>query len=319
MIAVLALDGVPGHQLTVPGLVFGAAAREFPDVAHEVRICTGPGVTVTGAPAPLRITTPWGLEHLAEADIVFLPGHDGYRDGPGAEVLEALRAAVARGGRIGAVGTGVFTLAATGLLDGRCATTGWRHTEELARRHPLIEVDPLGTAVCDGPCVTSAGVFGGLDVCLSFLRQDHGERVAGETSRELIAPLHTDADGVQERIDQELTDSAGLEPTIRWMEARLHLPLTLADIAAHAGISVSSLNRRFLARTGAGPLQHLLRIRLERARTLLGEGEEPVERIAERTGFRSAAQLRRHFGRLTGTTPRAYRAARRANASPRER
>ncbi|MFI1869780.1 helix-turn-helix domain-containing protein [Streptomyces jumonjinensis] len=103
------------------------------------------------------------------------------------------------------------------------------------------------------------------------------------------------------------------------MEARLHLPLTLADIAAHAGISVSSLNRRFLARTGAGPLQHLLRVRLERARTLLGEGEEPVERIAERTGFRSPVQLRRHFGRLTGTTPRAYRAARRANASPGER
>ncbi|MGW1693722.1 helix-turn-helix domain-containing protein [Streptomyces sp. NPDC002399] len=99
----------------------------------------------------------------------------------------------------------------------------------------------------------------------------------------------------------------GIEPTLRWLEARLHLPLTPADIAAHAGISVSSLNRRFHARTGAGPPQYLLRRRPERARELLETTDEKVDRVAALSGFASPASLRHHFSRLTGTTPRTYR------------
>ncbi|MFE3904336.1 GlxA family transcriptional regulator [Streptomyces sp. NPDC059153] len=309
VIAVLVPDRLPGHQLTTPGLVFGTATAGHPDADYEVRLCAAPGLTTTGAPTPLRISVPWGLDGLADADVVLIPGQDadGPRDEPTAPVLTALRAAAARGCRIGATGTGVFTLAATGLLDARRATTGWRHTEELARRHPRIEVDPIGTVVTDGRFLTSAGIFGGLDVCLRLLAQDHGERVAGETSRELLTPLLPHGDRVQETIDRELTESAGIEPTLRWLETRLHLPLTPADLAAHAGISVSSLNRRFQAQTGATPLQYLLRRRLERARELLEDTDEGVERVAARCGFTSPASLRHHFSRLTGTTPRAYR------------
>ncbi|MEV0536091.1 helix-turn-helix domain-containing protein [Kitasatospora sp. NPDC050463] len=316
VIAVLVPDGLPGHHLTTPGLVFGTAAREHPGVAYEVRLCAGPGPLGIGLPAPLPIAVPHGLEGLADAGIVLVPGHGGSRAQPPPGIVDALRAAAARGSRIGAVGTGVFTLAATGLLDGRRATTGWRHTEELARLHPRIEVDPAGAVVADGPFLTSAGIFGGMDVCLRLLAQDHGERTAGETSRELLTPLLRHADRVQEDIDRELAGSAGIEPTLRWLKARLHLPLTPADIAAHAGISVSSLNRRFRAQAGVSPPRYLLRLRLDRARELLSETDEPVERVAALAGFTSAASLRQHFSRSTGTTPRAYRARHRSVTSP---
>ncbi|MGV9267492.1 GlxA family transcriptional regulator [Kitasatospora sp. NPDC003701] len=308
VIAVLVPDGLPGHHLTTPGLVFGTAAREHPGVAYDVRLCAPPGPLGIGLPAPLAIAVPHGLEGLADADIVLLPGRDGVPLEPPPVVLDALRAATARGSRIGAIGAGVFTLAATGLLDGRRATTGWRHTEELARRYPRIEVDLVGAAVADGPFLTSAGIFGGMDVCLHLLAEDHGERTAGETSRELLTPLLRHADRVQECIDRELADSAGLEPTLRWLKARLHLPLTPTDLAEHAGISVSSLNRRFRAQAGVSPPQYLLRLRLDRARELLTQTDEPVERVAALAGFTSAASLRQHFARLTGTTPRSYRA-----------
>ncbi|MET7299583.1 helix-turn-helix domain-containing protein [Embleya sp. NPDC005575] len=311
VIAVLALDGIPGHQLTTPGLVFGTACRDHPGVAYELRLCAAPGLRATGAPAALRIATPFGLDGLADADVVLVPGHDGHRDEPPTGVAAALRAAAARGSRIAAVGTGTFTLAATGLLDGRRATTGWRYLEELAGRYPGIEVDPLGTVVEDGPFLTAAGVFGGLDVCLYVLRGDHGPRVADETSRELITPLHTYAYDVRDTIDREVIESVGLEPTLRWLEANLHHPLTVADIAGHARTSVSSLTRRFHAHTGLSPLQYLLRARLREARRLLTETDVPVERIAARTGFTSPAALRRHFRALTETTPRAYRRAHR--------
>ncbi|MFB7469950.1 GlxA family transcriptional regulator [Kitasatospora sp. NPDC056184] len=316
VIAVLALDGLPGHHLTTPGLVFGTAVREHPGIAYDVRLCAvgAPGTVRLGAPAPADAVLPYGLDDAAEADVLLLPSHgDGDSegdggDGPAPALLDTLRAAAARGARIGACGSGVLALAATGLLDGRRATTAWRHTGELARRHPRIEVDPGGTLVADGPFRTSGGVFGGLDVCLRLLAEDHGERIADRTRRALLSPLLTHAERVAESIDRTLAERGGLDATLEWLERNLHLPLTPADIAAHAGVSVSSLNRHFLARTGLSAPRHLLRRRLERARDLLEGTDEPVEAIAARVGFASPATLRPHFARLTGTTPRAYRA-----------
>ncbi|MFB6891862.1 GlxA family transcriptional regulator [Kitasatospora sp. NPDC056327] len=319
VIAVLALDGLPGHHLTTPGLVFGTADRAHPGPGHELRLCTGgaPGAVLLGGPAPAEVVLPFGLEGAADADVLLLPAHRADPGRPPAPALfDTLRAAVARGARIGAVGSGVLTLAASGLLDGRRATTAWRHTEELARRYPRVEVDPGGTLTADGPFRTSGGVFGGLDVCLCLLAEDHGEGVADRTRRELLSPLLVHAERVRDDIGRTVADSDGLDATLRWLETRLHLPLTPADIAGHAGVSVSSLHRRFLARTGLSAPRYLLGLRLQRVRELLERTDEPVEVIAARTGFASPATLRGHFSRLTGTTPRAYRARHRA---PRDR
>lgn len=318
VIAVLALDGVPGPHLTTPGMAFGAASRDHPGVAYEVRLCADPGLRVVHSPDPVHVSLPWGLEGLAGADVVLITGHPGHRGDPPASVHAALSAAVGRGIRVAAIGTGVFILAATGLLDGRRATTDWRHTGELAARHPRIQVDPRGAVVEDGSFLTAAGIFGGLDICLHILRSDHGARVAGETARELITPLQLDADKVQDTIEQEIMNSAGLEPTLRWLETRLDRAVTLPDIAAHARTSTSSLTRRFRTHTGHTPLQYLLHARIAEAQRLLRETEIPVEQIAPRTGFTSPAALRRHFRALSGTTPRDYRQTCRAERTPGE-
>ncbi|MER6913303.1 helix-turn-helix domain-containing protein [Streptomyces sp. NPDC000594] len=313
VVALLVLDGVPGHQLTTPGLVFEAAAEAHRPARTELRVCSVRPAVTTAGPLPLTITAPWGTDGLEGADTVVLTGHDGFLAGPPAGVADAVRAAAARGSRIAAVGTGTFTLAATGLLDGRRATTEWSHTAELAARHPRVVVDPAGTVVADGPFVTSAGVLGGVDLCLHLIGRDHGPPVAGRTARRLIALMREDAGATREEIDRELAESAGLEPTLRWLENRPYDAPTLAEIAAHARTSVRSLNRRFRERTGLTPRQYLLRIRLERARRLLETGDGTVDEIAARTGFGSPESFRRHFRRLTGTTPRAYRTAYRSS------
>ncbi|MFE3096146.1 GlxA family transcriptional regulator [Streptomyces sp. NPDC059248] len=313
VVALLVLDGVPGPQLTTPGLVLEAAAATHLPARTELRVCsTGPVVTTAG-PLPLDITVSWGLDGLVDADTVVVAGHDGFLDAPAPAVLDALRAAAARGSRIAAVGTGTFTLAAGGLLDGRRATTEWSRTAELAVRHPRVDVDPAGTVVADGPFLTSAGVLGGVDLLLHLIGRDHGTAVAGRTARYLIAPLYEEAGSTRDEIDRELAETAGLEPTLRWLEERPELSPSVAEIAAHARTSVRSLNRRFRQRTGLTPHQYLLRLRIERARRLLERAEGTIDEIAARTGFGSSAGLRRHFRRITGTTPRAYRASRGAD------
>ncbi|MEU2673135.1 helix-turn-helix domain-containing protein [Streptomyces sp. NPDC007164] len=317
VIAVLALDGVPGHELTGPGMCFGTAARHHPQVAYELRYCTAPGFRGTGSPAPFGIDTPWGLDGLAGADTVLLPGHAGFRDEPEPAVADALRAAADRGSRIGAIGTGTFTLAATGLLDGRGAATGRQYAAELARRHPLVEVDPEGAVVDADPFHSAAGVLGGLDLCLHLITLDHGTPVAIETERQVFMQLHAPA-GAEEAPAVASRHRAGphsLGPTLRWMDAHLGQPLTLSDIAGHAGLTVRGLNRRFRAETGLSPLQYLLRARVQAAQRLLERGDEPVERIAARTGLGTPANLRHQFQHHTGTSPRIYRTAFRSLAA----
>ncbi|MFE9661905.1 helix-turn-helix domain-containing protein [Streptomyces sp. NPDC005955] len=302
VVALLVLDGIPGAQLTTPGLLLGAVPRDRHGRApHELRICAGPGFRTTAGPGPFGLATRWGLDGLDGARTVVVAGYRGFRDGPPAAVPDALRAAAARGCRLGAVGTGAFALAAAGLLDGRRATTDWRHTGELALRFPRVEVAPAQEVVADGPFLTSAGVLGGKDLWLRLIEEEHGGSVGREADRRLFLPLPEPP--------PEPVGEGALGPTIRWMEADLHRPLTLAEIAAHAGTSVRTLNRRFRAETGLSPLQHLLRVRVERAQQLLERGDLPVEHVAARTGLGTPANLRHHFQRLNGTTPGAYRAA----------
>jgi transcriptional regulator GlxA family with amidase domain len=138
---------------------------------------------------------------------------------------------------------------------------------------------------------------------------DHGVRVAAQTMRQLVLPVHEQVIADETERERDLTRHTDLTPTLRWLEANLHRPLTLADLAAHARISVSTLTRRCRAQTGLPPLRYLLRARLHQAQLLLENTNTPVEQIAARTGFGSPANLRHHFHRLTGTGPRAYRAA----------
>ncbi|MEU0691640.1 GlxA family transcriptional regulator [Streptomyces uncialis] len=312
VVALLVLDGTPGPQLTTPGTLFGAVPRERRGGApHQLRVCAGPGFRTTAGPGPFGLTTPWGLDGLDGARTVVVAGYRGFREAPPAAVSGALLAAAARGCRIGAVGTGTFALAAAGLLDGRRATTDWRHTGELAVRHPRVEVAPAQEVVADGPFLTSAGVLGGKDLWLRLIGEDHGETVMREADRRLFLRL-PDPDGTPRDGPPGATGTdgeAGLGPTIRWMEEELHRPLTLTEIAAHAGTSVRTLNRRFHSGTGLSPLQYLLRVRVERAQQLLERGDLPVEHIAARTGLGTPANLRHHFQRLNGTTPAVYRAA----------
>ncbi|MFF8769376.1 GlxA family transcriptional regulator [Kitasatospora sp. NPDC015120] len=315
VIAVLLLDGVPGHHVTTPAVCFGTADRCHPRVSYEVRLCAAPGFRSTGGPAAFGLAAPWGLDGLAElteADTVLVPGQAVRPGGPPPEVAGALRAAADRGCRIGAFGSGTFTLAATGLLDGRRASTAPGLAAELARRHPRTEVDPDGVVVADGPFHTAAGVLGGVDLCLRLITVDHGVAVAVETERQVFLELYAEGAGAPGGPGAPVgapVSGDGLGPTLGWLETRLDRPLTLEDIAGHAGLTVRALSRRFRAETGLPPLQYLLRVRIQRAQRLLERGDEPVARIAARTGLGTPANLRHHFQRHTGTTPSVYRAA----------
>jgi transcriptional regulator GlxA family with amidase domain len=220
------------------------------------------------------------------------------------------RAAARDGKRIASICSGAFVLAAAGLLDGRRATTYWTHTGELAAKYPSVLMEPDVLYVQDGQVLTSSGYAAGIDLCLHIIRTDYGAAVANTVARlALVAPVRPG--GQAQFTDTPLPPQTGtsLVGTRAWAMTRLDQPLTLADLARQASVSVRTLTRRFHAETGLSPLQWLLLQRVERARELLETTTLPVDQVARASGLGTADSLRQHLQRRVGLSPSDYRAA----------
>jgi transcriptional regulator GlxA family with amidase domain len=312
-VVALAVPDVVMLDLAIPAQIFGhpeEAGRYRFDVCAEQK---GPVPTTTG----VLLHAPSGLAALSLADTVVVPGYAPLAE-PSPRTLAALRRASARGARIMSVCTGAFALAAAGLLDGRPATTHWQDAAELAERYPTVEVDQDVLYVDDGQVLTSAGVCAGIDLCLHVVRNDHGAEAASRVARRLVVAPHRSGGQAQFIQRQVAPLGRGLAATCAWAAERLSEPLTVADLARHAGYAPRTFARRFLQETGLTPQQWLTSHRIAEARRLLEVSNLPVAGIAVRTGLGTAANLRIHLARDAALTPSAYRAAYQGREQPPE-
>jgi len=309
-VAVLVLDRFAVFEFAVPIEVFGTDRSYLANPWYDFKLCRSEPGPLHAGEGGFVIDVPYGLDDLVKADTVVIPAsHRGGEYPPAA--LEAVREAHRRGARILSLCTGAFLLAEAGVLDGRRATTHWAHADELARRYPSIDVDPRVLYVEDGNVLTSAGTAAGIDLCLHVVRQDYGAEVANGVARRMVVPPHRDG-GQAQYVDlpvpvSECPFDDPLSPVITWVLEHLDEPLTVEFLAARAAMSPRNFARRFRAVTGTTPLQWVLTQRVLLAQRLLEATDEPVERIADRCGMGSAANLRFHFQRAVGTSPQNYR------------
>ncbi|MFI9063754.1 GlxA family transcriptional regulator [Streptomyces sp. NPDC053429] len=301
----------PGVGMLAVGIVtevFGPHGAALP--GFDFALCADrPGPVPTDHGVPLSVAH--GLDRLADADLVIaLPGAE-FRTPPAPAVLEALTTAHGRGSVVAAHCVGAFALAAAGLLDGRRATTHWRFAELLADRHPEVMVEPDALYIDEGSVVTGAGAAAGFDLCVHLLRREHGASLANAVARDMVLPSHREGGQAQylaapvpgDGQDERLAEVLG------WAREHLHEPLPVTELARRALMSKRSFTRRFTAATGTTPHAWLRSLRLLRAEELLETTNLPIEEIARRVGYASAAVLREQFVRRRGVPPRSYRRA----------
>src|SRR3954468_20534333 len=307
VVSVVVADGLVGSfGLGVSAEVFGYDRRHMGLPAFDfglVAEAPGPVRTDTGIP----ITVEHGLERLARSDIVSITAWELFDRVPSPALLEAFRAAHARGATIISHCTGAFVLAAAGLLDGKRVTTHWRHAGELAARFPAVEVDPAVLYVDNGQVITGAGTAAGVDTLLHFVRREWGAAAANALAREMVVPPHRDG-GQAQFIDAPVAacEDDRLGVVLEWAEANLAADVSVEALARRALMSPRSFARRFKATTGTTPHAWLLGQRLAAAEALLEGSDAPVEEIARLVGFGTPAGLREQFARRRGVSPRAY-------------
>jgi transcriptional regulator GlxA family with amidase domain len=304
-VAALTHDGVANFELAVLEEVFGYQRPELGEL-YRLIVCAPAGPIHTSA--GFTIECPRSLRQLVKADTVIVPSWEP-EDDPPAEAIAALQAAYKRGARIMSVCTGAFMLAAAGLLDGRRATTHWRYAQQLADRYPEITVDPDVLYVDAGQVLTSAGTAAGIDLCLHVVRRDYGATVANAIARRMVVPPHRDG-GQAQYVDFPIPcecDDVSMTHALTWMLENLDQSLTVDDVARQFLFSPRTFARRFREATGTTPHKWLLSQRILHAQRLLEATDDPVEQIAARAGFGSAANLRQHFVAAVGTSPMTYR------------
>lgn len=310
-IAVLMPASARPFELSIFCEVFGVdrSADGLPFFDFEI-VSEQPGVPVPTA-GGLTMTATAGLERFAEADLVAIsPGAT-----PSIEVSPALRRAlhdvIDRGGRVMSICSGAFTLAASGLLDGRKAVTHWMYTETLAACFPRVDVQRDGLYIDDDPIFTSAGTAAGIDLCLHLVRKDHGSAVASAIARRMIVAPHRAGDQAQQLqvAVPSVSHDDGIDSLLDWALENLGEDLSIDSMAKRTFMSPRSFIRRFGSLTGTSPYAWVADQRVRLAQRILEEDPQAkVSDIAAQVGFRTSAVLRDHFRRRFDCSPSEYRA-----------
>jgi AraC family transcriptional activator FtrA len=306
VVALMVTDGAPIFELAIPAEIFGIQRPDLADPWYQLRVC-GP------RRGPVRLAGGFSVQadgdyRLAEnANTVIVPACTNVHQSSPKGLITALRVASTNGARIAAICSGAFALAEAGLLEGRRATTHWRHAAELSGRYPGLTVDDSVLYSQDGHVFTSAGTAAGIDLCLELVRQDLGAAVANRLARRLVAAPHR-AGGQAQYVEAPLPNADdGVSRVMDWALGHLDQWITLRDFAAAGTMSTRTLARRFRETVGTTPMKWLVSQRIRCAQDLLETTDMPIERVSEQVGFRSASTLRDHFSRTVGVTPMAYR------------
>jgi len=293
------------------GCVTEVFALERPELGVEwyrYAVCAVEAGPIRAA-GGISVEAPYTLKMLDRASTIVVPGWRDPDELPPVALLRKIRAAVERGARVCSICSGVFVLAAAGVLDGKTVTTHWRYADKLQQRYPQLNVKPDALYIDEGQVITSAGSAAGLDMLLHLVRRDYGSAIANRVAQRLVVPPHREGGQAQFVPRPMAHDESGrlarLMDHVRAHPARAH---TLESLAKHAAMSPRTLQRQFRDATGLAPYEWLIRERVAIARDLLeSPADLPMSRIAELAGFGSEESLRRHFRRIALTSPGAYR------------
>jgi AraC family transcriptional regulator, transcriptional activator FtrA len=307
LVAVLAYDGLCTFEFGIAIEVFGLPRPEFDFPWYRFAVVAAEGKRAR-AMGGIVVEASLGLDQLSKASTIIVPGWRDKNERPPQALLDAISKASARGARCLSICSGVFVLAAAGLLTGRRATTHWRHMPELIKIYPDIQIEEDVLYVDEGNVITSAGSAAGIDACLHLVRRDFGSKVANAVARRLVMPPHREGGQAQYVVaPMQVRSGRTVAEAMDWARKHLSEAIDIGVLAKIAAMSERTFQRQFRAAVGLSPKLWLQRERMFRAQELLETTEHSLNEIATQCGYESLETFRVAFKRTIGTAPAAYR------------
>jgi transcriptional regulator GlxA family with amidase domain len=260
---------------------------------------------------PLQIQPAVALKDIRKTDLIFIPSTGISLDDVverNAPVVPWLRRWHKRGVAIASVCSGVGLVAATGLLDGKRATTHWGLAERFREKYPKVKWMPELMVTEDGGFYCGGGVNAALDLSLHLVERFCGHDVAMQTAKALLieTPRAWQAGFAVVPLKTEHSDDT-ISHAQEWLHENFHRTFPLDHPARRVGMSLRNFVRRFKQATGDSPLIYLQKLRVAAAKRLLESDHRSVQEISDAVGYQDVAFFRALFQRHTGVSPSAYR------------
>lgn len=307
-VVALVYDRLSLFEFGIVTEVFGLKRPEFGNDWYQFSICSVDGAEITGT-GGMSLKVEHGLEALADADIIVIPGwRTPYTSIPD-HLKTELVTSYERGARIVGICGGAFVLAAAGLLNGRRATTHWQFVETFIGAYPDIQLETAPLYCADNRLYTSAGSAAGIDLCLFVVQEDYGHDIANAVAKRLVvAPVRSGSQS--QEIDRPILPQdkhSQLAPILDWLRLNLATRHTVEEIAKKVNMSARTFLRHFSQVTGMNYGEWMTLQRIDRAKTLLCETQLPVDTVAEACGYGSTGSFRRAFLGVTHISPSIFR------------
>ena len=267
------------------------------------------------ASSGLSITPDRTVEDVRDPDMVLVCGGLDIHRNTRKQHLSFLQRAMQRKLPLGALCTGSYSLAKAGVLDGYRCTIHWENLASMREAFPEIVVTTEVFEI-DRDHYTSSGGSAPLDMMLHIIAADHGQELANTISEEFIC------ERIRGRHDRQRiplrnrlgTSQPKLMEAVALMEANIEEPMSLDELAHHAGLSRRQLERLFQKHLGCVPTRYYLELRLTRARQLLLQTSMSIVDVAFACGFVSAPHFSKCYRDFFGIPPRDERRRRRPTA-----
>lgn len=307
-VAIHVFDGMTMFHLAAPLLVFGEVSRLGLAEDWQVVTWSADGSSVRTAEGVV-LDELAGPGAAADADLLVFPAWPNDLPVPDPALLDLVRSTHARGGGIAGLCLGAYPVVGSGVLDGRTVVTHWEEADELARRHPEVEVCASDLYIDHGDVITSAGTASSLDACLHVVRVHLGATAAAKVARHIVVAPHRDGDQAQyiQRPVPDRDDDDNIGAVIQWALGNLDADLSVDELARRSHMSRRNFARRFSEVTGTSPGKWVLSRRLDHARMLLEGTSSSIDEVARACGFGSTVTFRQNFTRAFSTTPTSYR------------
>ncbi len=271
--------------------------------------------TTTGEPvhgfSGISLESHLQLDPTQRPDVVVIPPLVGdvlSALGRDAALVEWLRGVASRGAVVASVCTGAFYLAEAGLLDGRHATTNPAFAALFSQRYPQVQLTPERRLTEDNEFLCAGSTTAFLQLALRLVDRYCGHEVAVLSGKALNIGTHIESQLPYSLFrSQNSHDDEGIRQLQEWIEGHFADNISTNQLAKVSGMSLRTLNRRFKAATGAGPLEYVQSVRIEMAKRQLDSSAKNVESIAIDCGYKDARSFSRLFRARTDVSPSAYR------------
>lgn len=222
-------------------------------------------------------------------------------------VLDFIKQADQGDVRIIGLCTGVFSMAASGILDGQTCCVSWFHRDEFVAKYDVEDIDSARLFHIGDRHITCAGGIGAALVAFEVIRDALGDDVASKSAKILLMPQSWGYSPEQPMAPFTGVQSEKVRDALHFIEVRIDQKLEMQDIADCIGVSVRQLERLFKTHLDYSPSRAITLLRTEKGRALLTETDEPIIDIALACGYQTPSHFGVAFKEKFGTSPAAYR------------